>query len=287
MKSFRFISLALALLFGFAMLPTNAVNLSATDGETEKTWTKGEEDPVDPKANINLVFIGNSITAGATLSNASTQAPPIIARSLVQQATGITTNVFNGGHSGITTYGFLPGRDDFTKVTNAAGAFVRNNGGLLIFSIMLGTNDSACTTTEGAPVSPQTYMENLKKIIDGLIEKCPTCKIILNYPIWYSPNTHNGAKYLQEGLDRLRSYYPYIDEVIASYDQVYAGNPYAWEYFEDNKVLFTAENGNSGTFYLHPNALGAQHLAEVWTNSILDVLKNEGVEIPNPPTPWP
>lgn len=247
---------------------------------------EGEEEPVDPKANINLVFIGNSITAGATLSNASTQAPPIIARSLVQQATGITTNVFNGGHSGITTYGFLPGRDDFTKVTNAAGAFVRNNGGLLIFSIMLGTNDSACTTTEGAPVSPQTYMENLKKIIDGLIEKCPTCKIILNYPIWYSPNTHNGAKYLQEGLDRLRSYYPYIDEVIASYDQVYAGNRNAWEYFEDNKVLFTAENGNSGTFYLHPNALGAQRLAEVWTNSILDVLKNEGVEIPNPPTPW-
>ena len=277
MKSFRFISLALALLVGYAMLPANAARLSAADGETEKAWIKGEEDPVDSKANINLVFIGNSITAGATLSNASTQAPPIIARSLVQQATGITTNVFNGGHSGITTYGFLPGRDDFTKVTNAASAFVRNNGGLLIFSIMLGTNDSACTTTEGAPVSPQTYMENLKKIINGLIEKCPTCKIILNYPIWYSPNTHNGAKYLQEGLDRLRSYYPYIDEVT--------GNRNAWEYFEDNKVLFTAENGNSGTFYLHPNALGAQHLAELWANSILDVLKYEGVEISNPPTP--
>lgn len=277
MKSFRIISLALALLLGYAMLPANAA-LSVTEGE---------EESVDPKANINLVFIGNSITAGATLSNAPTQAPPIVTQALVQQATGITTNVYNGGHSGITTYGFLPGRNDFTKVTNAANALVKNNGGLLIFSIMLGTNDSACTTTEGAPVSPQTYMENLKKIIDGLIEKCPTCKIILNYPIWYSPNTHNSAKYLQEGLDRLRSYYPYIDEVVASYKQVYAGNQYVWEYFEDNKVLFTAENGNSGTFYLHPNALGAQHLAEVWTNSILDVLKKEGVEIPNPPTPWP
>lgn len=247
---------------------------------------EGEADPVDPKANINLLFIGNSITAGATLSNSSTQAPPIVCGKLVQQATGITTNVYNGGHSGITTLGFLPGRDDFTRVLNAAKAYQKNNGGLIYFSIMLGTNDSACTTTEGAPVSPDTYSANIKKIIDALIAGVPGCKILLNYPIWYSPNTYNSAMYLQEGLDRLHSYYPYIDAVVAEYDQVFAGNRGVWEFFEDNKVLFTKESGNAGDFFLHPNLQGAQRLAEIWANSLLEMIKADGVEITNPLPEW-
>ncbi len=238
--------------------------------------------PVNPKANINLLFIGNSITAGATLSNASTQAPPIVCGQLVEQAAGVTTNVYNGGHSGITTLGFLPGRNDFIRVVNAAKAFQRNNGGLIYFSIMLGTNDSACTTTEGAPVSPDTYSANIKKIIEALIEAVPTCKILLNYPIWYSPNTYNSAMYLQEGLDRLRSYYPYIDAIVAEYNQVFAGNRGVWEFFEDNKVLFTKEKGNAGEFFLHPNLQGAQRLAEIWAASLLEIIKADGVEIKKP-----
>jgi chromosome segregation protein len=60
----------------------------------------------------------------------------------------------------------------------------------------------------------------MKAIIEKLIEEVPGCKILLNYPIWYSPNTHNGGTYLQEGLDRLYSYYPIIDSIIEEYDQV-------------------------------------------------------------------
>ena len=248
---------------------------------------EGEPDPIDPKENINLLFIGNSITAGATLSNASTQAPPILARAMVEQATGITTNVYNGGHSGITTLGFLPGRDDFIRVMAAAKAYKKNNGGLIYFSIMLGTNDSAISGTEGAPVSTDTYGANIRKIIDALIAGVPECKIILNYPIWYSPNTHNGARYLEEGMNRLHSYYPVLDAIVGEYEQVYAGNRDVWEFFEDNKALFTAESGNSGTFFLHPNALGATRLAEIWTRSILELAKADGIEVKNPPAEWP
>ena len=247
---------------------------------------EGDPNPIDQKDNINLLFIGNSITAGATLSNPSTQAPPIVCGQLVGQATGVQTNVYNGGHSGITTFGFLPGRDDFTRVLAAARAFQKNNGGLIYFSIMLGTNDSACTTTEGAPVAPETYIENMRKIINALIAGVPGCKIIVNYPIWYSPNTYNGAMYLQEGLDRLHSYYPYLDALIAEYDQVYAGNRGVWEFFEDNKVLFTKEAGNAGDFFLHPNVNGAQRLAEIWANSLLELIKADGVEVPNPLPEW-
>ena len=247
---------------------------------------EGEPDPIDPKDNINLLFIGNSITAGATLSNSSSEAPPIVCGQLVGEATGVQTNVYNGGHSGITTLGFLPGRDDFTRVMQAAKAYQRNNGGFIYFSIMLGTNDSACSGTEGAPVSPDTYGTNIKKIIEALIAGIPNCKILLNYPIWYSPNTYNGARYMEEGLERLHSYYPILDAIVEEYDQVYAGNRGVWEFFEDNKVLFTKEGGNAGDFFLHPNVYGAQRLAEIWAKSLLELIREDGVEITNPLPEW-
>ena len=239
---------------------------------------RGKAKPTEQGECINLVFIGNSITYGATLSNPSTQAPPIICQRLVKEATGIETNVYNGGHSGITTWGYLPGRADFTYATIAANAFTKNNGGRIYFSIMLGTNDSAITGTEGAPVSTDTYRDNMKKIIDELIRRFPTCRILVNYPIWYSPNTHNGSRYLEEGMNRLHSYYPVIDALVAQYEQVFAGDRSVWEYFETNQNLFTAENGNSGVFYLHPNAEGAVKLAEIWTKSLLEIIKADGCD---------
>ena len=198
---------------------------------------------------------------------------------LVEQATGIATHVYNGGHSGITTFGFLPGRNDFTRVVEAAKAYRNDNGGLVLFSIMLGTNDSACTGTEGAPVSPDTYTNNLRKIIEGLIDAVPDCKILLNYPVWYSPSTYNGARYLQEGLDRLHGYYPVIDRIVADYPQVYAGNRNVWDYFEDKRMLFTEERGKSGNFFLHPNVDGAQHLAGIWAKSLLTLIKADGIKV--------
>ena len=247
--------------------------------EAVETDVEEKDVPIDPKANINLVFIGNSITYGATLEDPSTQAPPILVRQMVNDATGVDTHVFNGGHSGITTFGYLPGRNDFIFVTKAANTFLRNNGGLLYFSIMLGTNDSAIIGTEGAPVSTESYRTNMKQIIDELIRRFPTCKIIVNYPLWYSPNTHNGSRYLEEGMTRLRSYYPIIDDLVTEYDQVYAGNRNVWETFENNRSLFTAENGNSGTFYLHPNYTGAVRLAEIWTQSLLELIQADGVKV--------
>lgn len=238
---------------------------------------KSAPSPVDPKENINLLFIGNSITYGAGLSNPTTEAPPAVCRDLVEEATGITTNLYNGGHSGITTLGFMPGRDDLSRLISAAKAFKKNNGGAIYISIMLGTNDSAMSGPEGAPVSTDNYKANMKAIIDELIKSVPDCKILLNYPIWYSPNTYNGGKYLQEGLDRLHSYYPILDAIAEEYEQVTAGDRLAWDYFKEQQSLFIAEAGYSGTFYLHPNAQGARRLAEVWTSSLLDMIAADSI----------
>ena len=122
----------------------------------------------------------------------------------------------------------------------------------------------------------------MKKIIAELIKQFPTCRILVNYPIWYSPNTHNSARYLQEGLDRLRSYYPIIDALVEEYDQVFAGDRGVWEFFENNQELFTAESGKSGIFFLHPNLLGATRLAEIWTRSLLEFVRADGIEVKKP-----
>ncbi|MBP5770606.1 MAG: lipolytic protein G-D-S-L family [Bacteroidaceae bacterium] len=256
------------------------LTLLCTSMQAQKQAKVGTTDRArSAKTHINLLFIGNSITAGATLSSPSTQAPPIVCGKLIEEATGVTTNVYNGGHSGITTLGFLPGRKDFTRVLAAAKAYKNDNGGLIYFSIMLGTNDSACTTTEGAPVSTDTYRKNIKAIIDSLIAGVPDCRILLNYPIWYSPNTHNSAMYLQEGLERLHSYYPIIDAIAKEYAQVHAGNRDVWDFFENNNILFTKETGHSGDFFLHPNVLGAQRLAEIWANNLLRIIEKDGIGI--------
>ena len=86
--------------------------------------------PVNAQSAINLLFVGNSITYGDQLSDPLTQAPPAICRAIVEDATGLTTNMYNGGHCGITTWGFLPGREDFTRLLDKAKDFQDQYGGI-------------------------------------------------------------------------------------------------------------------------------------------------------------
>jgi len=232
---------------------------------------------------IHLVFIGNSITYGATLGNPAEQAPPIVTGRLIYEQTGKVVRVKNGGVSGITTFGFLPGRSAFENVVNAADVFCKESGPLY-FLIMLGTNDSAEAGTEGAPVSTTVYKQNMKSIINALLQRYPKAKIIINYPIWYSPTTYNGAKYLQAGLNRLKSYHPIIDEIVKEYGvsmqgHVFPGDKNAYSFFENNTSFYTSESGQVGTFYLHPNAGGAVKLAQFWAGSIINLLEGDGIKI--------
>ena len=232
------------------------------------------------KPDLDIVFIGDSITQGVQLADATTEAPPAVAVAYLQKQKNLgIVNFSNQGHSGYTTLDFLPGTDTFNKVEQAANAFTNKNA-LLIFSIKLGTNDSAIQGPHGAPVSPDDYQKNLKTIADKLRADFPKAIIIFQHPLWYSPNTHNGARYLQEGLSRLQSYIPVIDTLVNNYSstnpkKVFVGDTKAFGYFEKHHLTdLIPENGKQGTFYLHPNKTGAAALGVFWGKAINKIVKN-------------
>jgi lysophospholipase L1-like esterase len=233
------------------------------------------------KQNLNIVFIGNSITYGSRLSDPATEAPPVVACSYLRQQKNIgTVNFSNQGHSGFTTVDFLPATSTAFKGVEAAARAFTDKQALLIFSVKLGTNDSAIQGPNGSPVSPEAYKQNLKTIADSLLKEFPGCVIIFQHPIWYSPNTYNGAKYLEEGLLRLQSYIPQIDQLVAEYGvshpkRVFIGDKKAFNYFKKHYLTdLDQEQGHQGTFYLHPNNKGACALGDFWAEAINNVVKH-------------
>jgi lysophospholipase L1-like esterase len=236
---------------------------------------------IQKKQNVNLVFIGDSITAGARLKDRATQAPPYFAADYLRNLPNAGTVQFsNNGISGFTTVDFLPATHTaYNKVRRAADAFYADKQAQLILSIMLGTNDSAITGPHGAPVAPTDYGNNLKTITDSLLLAYPDSKIVINYPLWYSPNTHNnGAAYNQKGFDRLLSYLPEIDKLVKQYRKtnkghVFLGDKKGYDYFKTNYLTdLWAENGKDGVFYLHPNEKGCAALGGFWGEAIGKVM---------------
>lgn len=228
------------------------------------------------KHDLNIVFIGNSITHGAGLKDWKTEAPPNETVKYLQQQPGVGAVDFaNQGYSGHTTVDFLPATaKDFPKVEEAARAFANKNA-QLVFSMILGTNDSAIQGPNGSPVSKEDYQTNLQTIIAVLLKDFPGCKVIIQQPTWYSPNTHNrGAIYMQEGLTRLQSYFPKIKAAVKSFNrtnpgQVFLGDTDAFDFFRKNaEQYFQHESGLDGIFYLHPNKEGAVVLGDFWARAI-------------------
>ena len=232
------------------------------------------------KTKLNIIFIGDSITFGSGLGTPVSYAPPIHECSyLLQQSKYRDVEISNQGLSGKTTLDYLPGTGKyFSNVIKVADLFYKDKEATLVFSIMLGTNDSAIKGPHGAPVAPSDYQANLKAIADSLLTAYPECKIIFNYPVWYSPNTYNTSKYLQEGLDRLQTYFPQIDALVAGYaitnkGHVFVGDKMAFAYFKKNFLTeLIPEQGQEGIFYLHPNRKGAATLGVFWGKAIIKAI---------------
>jgi lysophospholipase L1-like esterase len=232
----------------------------------------------------DIVFVGDSITYGATLADPATQASAVQCMQSLGTRFNMGVRMSNQGHSGTTTVDWLPGSSDFQGAVAAGAVLEANQSGQLIFSIMLGANDSAQSGTDGAPVSPANYERNLQAIIDQFLTNYPAAFVFVHYPTWYSTNTHNGALYGPVGAALLKTYLPQIDLLVASNavlhpGHVFAGDKLGYGYFETNYLtLLTPESGVDGTFYLHPNAAGASVLGAFWATAIvapLNVTSND------------
>ena len=228
--------------------------------------------------NLHVVFIGNSITQGVQLKDAKHEAPPAQAALFLQEHIKGTVEFRNCGRSGRTTLNFLPVTNtEFPKVLAAADELASKKG-VLLFSIMLGTNDSAVRGPLGAPVHPVSYYTNVQAIVDALLDRYPKALVVLHRPTWYSPNTYNSSTYLAEGLKRLQSYSPMLDKLVEHYavtspDRVFLGDTLAFDYFKENHLThLIPESGQAGTFYLHPNKSGARELGSFWSEAILRCL---------------
>lgn len=215
--------------------------------------------------NVDLIFIGDSITWHKTPANSAGE--------FLRTCEGIgEVRVCNEAHNGHTTLNYLPengpNEQGIRQAWESLGG--ETNGNLIVFSIMLGTNDSAFKGPLGAPVATTNYHANLKLLIERWHKLAPGAIFVVNYPIWYSSNTHNGACYLQDGQDRLRSYFPEIKSLVAEFAQtlpgkVFEGSDEGWEYFEKTHLeTMGHEKGPAGVFFLHPNRNGGMQLGKFW-----------------------
>ena len=245
----------------------------------------------------NIVFIGNSITYGALHEQRELTAPPTQCARWLSQQDGIDTVYFrNCGRSGKTTYHFLPNAADvipagdktyFADVVAKTRELVSAHPNLpLVFSIMLGTNDTV-ERKHNSHTTPDDYARNLCTIIDSLLKLWPEAHVVLNKPIWYTPDyvTKNGSVASKQSLKLLDAYYDKFPQVVKNSKpgHVHIGDSEAYAHFKKHYKtdVFEEKDSRGRCYWLHPNEQGAKKLAEYWGKAILPVLMSL------PQTHWP
>ena len=235
---------------------------------------KGKE-----KRTYNIVFVGNSITQGVLHADRTKTAPPVFAAEMIGKALSSDVNFRNVGRAGATTFDWLPEAKRYFPLIEKSVAELKaeNPDAQFVFPIMLGTNDSASKGPTGCPVKNEDYKANLLTMIAKIREMCPGAIFVLQQPIWYSPNTYNGAVYLLDGLKRMMGYTPTLVEIANENGDIYMGDTESFEFFHKNyEKYLIAEPGYAGTFYLHPHEAGAKKLAKFWTAAIVKAIEASG-----------
>ena len=247
-------------------------------------------DDIKAKREANIVFIGNSITYGALHEHRDVTAPPAQCAKWLSEQEDIDSVYFrNCGRSGRTTYHFLPNAADvipagdktyFGDVVAKTRDLVKQHSGLpLIFSIMLGTNDSV-ERKHNSHTTPDNYVNNLVAIIDSLLTLWPDAHVVLNKPIWYTPDyvTKGGSVASKQSQNLIGVYADRLVDVVSrcKVGHVHLGDKNAYGYFKKNwKTDINEEKDARGkSYWLHPNEQGAVKLAEYWGKAILPVIKN-------------
>ncbi len=225
----------------------------------------------------NIVFIGNSITYGAT-HQAPQKTNPVISCAKYLKEQGLTVHTKNMGKSGKTSRDFLPGRKGYWSATKKAAAELAEAypNGQMVFSIMLGTNDAAIRTKKSCWKS-DIFLSSMTTIIDSLQVLYPQAVFVLQQDPYFSPNVEkeSGTKMDEACLKQLRDYWTVDQQLAKERANVFVGSDEIYAFFEQNhQEMMTPEEGLQGTFYLHPNAKGAAELGKLWGKALVEILKN-------------
>jgi lysophospholipase L1-like esterase len=243
------------------------------------------QDGNGPK-HLNIVFVGNSITYGALHEHRELTAPPAVCARWLSGRPAIDTVYFaNCGRSGRTSFHFLPKASDvvpagektyFPEVVRAARQLMDEHPGPLIFSMMLGTNDSA-ERPKNHRTTPDEYQRNLDLIIDSLLCLWPEAHVVLQRPIYYTPGfcTPRGSQMNEESMMMLNAYYHRLKDVgMCHPGHVHVGDSEAYDYFCEHYATDMNQelDANQKPYYLHPNERGAEALGVFWGKSIMKML---------------
>ncbi len=232
----------------------------------------------------NMVFIGNSITYGALHEHPEKSAPPVMAATWIESQPGTgAVHCLNMGKSGRTSFDFLPGNKEkgfFDELILKTDRLQNDFPGCqLVFSIMLGTNDSAERPTNSR-TTVYKYHCNMTDIVETLLQRYPDAKVFLHRPIYFSVPfvTKNLSEQSVSAPKLQKRYFKSLKKICAELGDKYPGHIFigdskAYSYFKKNhETLFFKENGTGCTFYLHPNEEGAKELAGFWGRAIVGQL---------------
>ncbi len=228
----------------------------------------------EERHSLNIMFIGDSITSGYLMKSPERDAPPVYAVAWLKEQPSISRVLFkNCGKPGYRTDQFLPNRPNsaWDEVKQAGNLFQKEPGALL-FSVMLGANDSA-GQNDTAIHSPDRFRQDMKTLVQALCEHFPTALVVIHHPTGYTkaPGTYpeNFALYLPE-IDSV------VKEMAKSYPgRVHLGDVKGWDCFQKNhQSLCFKESRENVPYYVHPNERGAKVFGQFWGEAIYNAIHN-------------
>ena len=228
-----------------------------------------------------IVFVGDNITNSTAPSDIITDAATTECAKNLSQGFGLTVHISNQADNKFTTTDWRPSSNtnsDFQHAIEAAQSLETQQHGQLIFSIMLGANDSA-GYGPNKPVAPSIYEDNLQSMIDQFLVNYPDAFVFLHYPIYRPANGQINEELAPLALKRLHSYLPMIDALVSTNatrhpNRVFAGDKTAIDYFSTNySSALTPEKNLQDAFSANPNDTDALALGRYWADAIGAVIE--------------
>jgi len=232
--------------------------------------------------NLNIVFIGDSITSGYLMKFPERDAPPVYAAAWLKGQLGVTNVLFrNCGKPAYRTDQFLPDQvNSAWGGVKQAGESYRNVPGTLIFSVMLGANDSA-GNGDTERHSPARFKADMKRLVEALRGSFPESVVVIHHPTGYTKAPGTNPEYLARYKQAINSL---VGEVAGAHSgRVFLGDVSAWAFFDANMETHWFKETRCGVpYYVHPNELGAGVIGGLWGKAILQAVNQSS---PNPAKP--